>query len=1066
MLTSQTQPTSSSNSITASYGFDLAGNPTAVTDGNGNTTYATYNSLGLPQTIVEPTTAEYSSAADSTTTDIYDGDGDLVTQDLPGGVQISNTYDAMGDPTGQSGTGAAAPTATRTFTYDQAGRLLTAATSAAGTQGQPGYQPATSESFGYDDRGLLLSASGSAGTSTFTYNASAQLASATDAAGTSTYTYDSAGRLATDADAASGITGTYSYNSLDQVTQVSYGTGNDVQSYGYDNLHRLTSDTVTTTSGAQVAAIDYGYDANDDVTSMTTSGLATAGGGTGTVTNTYGYDEADRLTSWTATPAGGQTVTKTYGYDNAGNMISNNGTTYTYDARDELTANGSNTYSYTADGDLATQTGSGGTATFASNAYGQQITDAGSSYTWDARGRIISAANSSGGSTAVTYDGMTNLVASDSLATYSRDPSGALVGVDSGAGGQALALNDQHDDLSGTFDGAATALATSSTWDPWGNPIATSGPSVGLGYQGQLTDPATGQTEMGSRLYNPSTGGFINADTASAAGGNPYAYADDNPMSLTDPSGNSPSGGGTGNGTVTLAKVQAAAAQVADDEQTAARDQAAAAKARSAAAQAQSTASAAHALANDLNDAASQLRSQWEQANQAAQQAKAQAQTAYETYLQAEGAAEAAYNAIGPEPTAPPSSILSGSGAANDFTTGGSSSGGTTSIGFLCTPEDGCVAYQIQESGSGATGTGSSNTSTTSAAEQQYQDEMAAYDSREANYRKALATENGDRQAWQAAQEHATQLETAADQLWAKYSAMHDKAVAAEHQADTDTWLAGQAEGEARSLTAIAASAEKTLDQAEAAYEALVTEYDNEQRAGHQHTPKPRQKTQPGNGNPPQPGTGNSNPPAPASPADGCSAGAQLGFGAQHSLCRKAAVAAANAVQDAAGALGSLLSSGLNSISSCITHPTLASCAAAAVTAIFLIGTGFADAGADAAEATATADATEPTAGQTLYRVYGGDSKAGGASWSSVDPGSVPDFRDAAGLPSGGASGATNTGRFVIEGTLTDPSAVVLQRSALPLDGMKGGLPEYIIPNWLENGSVVIRRVSGVNPEF
>lgn len=54
----------------------------------------------------------------------------------------------------------------------------------------------------------------------------------------------------------------------------------------------------------------------------------------------------------------------------------------------------------------------------------------------------------------------------------------------------------------------------------------------------------------------------------------------------------------------------------------------------------------------------------------------------------------------------------------------------------------------------------------------------------------------------------------------------------------------------------------------------------------------------------------------------------------------------------------------------------------------------------------------------------------------------------------------------MIEGTLIDPSAVVLQRSALRLDGMKGGLLEYIIPNWLENGSVMIRRVSCVNPEF
>lgn len=115
---------------------------------------------------------------------------------------------------------------------------------------------------------------------------------------------------------------------------------------------------------------------------------------------------------------------------------------------------------------------------------------------------------------------------------------------------------------------------------------------------------------------------------------------------------------------------------------------------------------------------------------------------------------------------------------------------------------------------------------------------------------------------------------------------------------------------------------------------------------------------------------------------------------------------------------------------------------------------------------TEVAGTSEPTVGQTLYRVYGGDSEAGGASWSSVDPGTVPNYRDAAGLPSGGASGATNTGRFVIEGTLNDPSAVVLQRNALPLDGMKGGLPEYIIPNWMENGSITIRGVYGVNPEF
>jgi hypothetical protein len=49
---------------------------------------------------------------------------------------------------------------------------------------------------------------------------------------------------------------------------------------------------------------------------------------------------------------------------------------------------------------------------------------------------------------------------------------------------------------------------------------------------------------------------------------------------------------------------------------------------------------------------------------------------------------------------------------------------------------------------------------------------------------------------------------------------------------------------------------------------------------------------------------------------------------------------------------------------------------------------------------------------------------------------------------------------------LIDPSKVVLTRSALPLDGKAGGLPEYIIPKGLDNGAIRVDRVSGVNPEF
>jgi RHS repeat-associated protein len=109
---------------------------------------------------------------------------------------------------------------------------------------------------------------------------------------------------------------------------------------------------------------------------------------------------------------------------------------------------------------------------------------------------------------------------------------------------------------------------------------------------------------------------------------------------------------------------------------------------------------------------------------------------------------------------------------------------------------------------------------------------------------------------------------------------------------------------------------------------------------------------------------------------------------------------------------------------------------------------------------------SQPAVGDTIYRVYGGDSKAGGASWTPVDPDTVENYRDVAGLPSGGETDATNTGQFVIEGVLEDPEAVVTVRGAVALPGTKGGLPEYVIPDWMDNGAIRIVNVSGANPEF
>lgn len=80
----------------------------------------------------------------------------------------------------------------------------------------------------------------------------------------------------------------------------------------------------------------------------------------------------------------------------------------------------------------------------------------------------------------------------------------------------------------------------------------------------------------------------------------------------------------------------------------------------------------------------------------------------------------------------------------------------------------------------------------------------------------------------------------------------------------------------------------------------------------------------------------------------------------------------------------------------------------------------------------------------SVFRAFGGDARAQGFSWTTKDPRTVSNFRDAAGLPSGGASGATNTADFLIQGKV-NPADIIKSRAALPLDGNRGGLPELII---------------------
>ncbi len=314
---------------------------TARTDFNGRTTTYQYDAINR---LTRKTPAAVFAAPAVVFT--YSATGQRLTMSDASG-STTYTYDTRDRLLSK-----ATPQGTLAYTYGAAGNLRTVASSNAN---------GASATYSYDllnrlgtvtDQRLVAQGATSA-TTTYAYDAVGNLAGYTYPNGVETsYTYNSLNWLTSMASTCStaalgcapGATlASYAYTlgAAGNRTSVAELSGRTLN-YGYDNLYRLTSETIAG-AASQNGAISYVYDAVGNRQTMASTVPAIPAG-------MFFYDANDRLT--------------TDAYDANGNTTSSGGIENSYDFENRLVQRGAITIVYDGDGNRVSKTAGGVTTKY------------------------------------------------------------------------------------------------------------------------------------------------------------------------------------------------------------------------------------------------------------------------------------------------------------------------------------------------------------------------------------------------------------------------------------------------------------------------------------------------------------------------------------------------------------------------------------------------------------------------------------------------------------------------------------------------------------------------------
>ena len=510
-----------------------------LTDAKSHTTQFGYDTRGRLTSVTNPLNQSRSYE--------YDEANNLTKVTKADGVQITFEYDSLNRLTRKN-----IPGDPVTYVYDAANNLTSAEDNASKIQigydagDRPTKVIQTNKSanltsqldYEYDQNGNRTKMTLAANPTAFVWN----------------YTYDNLNRL-TRITTPDNTNITFEYDALSRRTRMVYPNGTEAN-YIYDNASQLLGIThKRTADNTIIAQAAYQYDTSGNRTSMTdTNG-----------THSYGYDDLHRLTSAThPTTSALDVKNEIFNYDNVGNRTSDAVRTgYNYDAGNRLNSDSLYDYTYDETGNRIGQTEKATNAhtTYVYNADNQMIgatmpDGTVATYKYDTLGNRIEKAIqpptpapmevtryiNDGVSTIATVDGSNNLIAQFTNGPRIDEPLTLKTGTSNyyyhaDALGSVAALSDSTGETVEIIEYLA-----------YGKPVIKNHLGIVFDkstigniffYTAREFDLETGLYDNRWRHRSPDTGGFTQEDPIGFAGEdvNLYKYAKNNPLLYVDPSG-------------------------------------------------------------------------------------------------------------------------------------------------------------------------------------------------------------------------------------------------------------------------------------------------------------------------------------------------------------------------------------------------------------------------------------------------------------------------------------------------------------------------------------------------